>query len=266
MTTPQRNKDAGKPGNGGQFAGTDRPDFDGKLVGSEELAREYRYQFEDRTFVFAEPVVIDHDGNARTYFTDEAIEPLSAGAPFRSRIAALPQPTKTPPNHHRLDADALRYGLAALEDGNDSAIDLFAGSVINGHLSRGTAGRSGVEAAQAWRDEARARADLSADPRHDEFADGVEDAAVALMGSKLGVDGTEYGRDDAEADEIRTAAFVLLRTKRASAEDREQWRKDLGVARSEATWRGMMVGAAALSGTDSWWGFRDDIDRTILGV
>lgn len=261
----QKRHQAGAPASqGGKFAPKSNPDFDGHLTPGSEPAQ-YRYIVNGETLVYDQPVAHDSSGRARPMVFDNFVEPVAREQAFKSPVSYLALSNKLPPNHQRFDRQRIAHELMALNDnGHGSAIDLFAGSIIDGHLSRGTAGVAGVTAAKAWRDEAHNRAHVSGDDRYADFARGVEDAAVLLMGSKLGIEGTSYGTTE-EASQIAEEAFDLATTKRASAEDREQWRKYLKIAPSEAHWRGMMVCGAALSGTDNWWGFRDDIDRTIIG-
>jgi hypothetical protein len=163
------------------------------------------------------------------------------------------------------DRTDLREVLAAFDGGPDGALDLFVGSILDGQLSRGTPGASGADAIIAWRIEAATQAESTGDKTYTDFKTGVEIATVALMRSKLDPNAPAVDDDEKWSDVWGQAATELARTKRASKNDRALWQFKLQHASNPAQARGMLVAAAALSGTDSWWGFRDSSDRTMLG-
>lgn len=163
------------------------------------------------------------------------------------------------------DRTELRNTLAALDDGPNGALDLFVGSIVDGQLSRGTPGADGAGALTAWRIEAATKAESTGDKRYADFKTGLEIAAIALMRSKLELDDPEVGEDEKWSEVWAQRATALAQTKRAGKADRELWKFKLAMAANPAQARGMLVAAAALSGTDSWWGFRDSSDRTVLG-
>lgn len=163
------------------------------------------------------------------------------------------------------DRTELRRTLAALDGGPDGALDLFVGSILDGQLSRRTPGADGAGALMAWRIEAATKAASTGDERYADFKTGLEIGAIALMHSKLdGGDPGAYGHEDWSEARAQQAT-ELARTKRASKGDRDLWQSKLQNAASDAESRGILVAAAVLAGTDSWWGFRDSTDRTALG-
>lgn len=158
----------------------------------------------------------------------------------------------------------LRNDLLGLDSGPGGWSDALVDSVKNGQLSRGTAGTQGAEALMAWRILAATEAVGTDDIRFIEFKEGLEKGVVALMASKIDFLGA-IPDGGIELERFAQQATQLAQTKRASADDREEWRQKLQHAKSDAEYRGMLVAGAALSGTDSWWGFRDDTTCTILG-
>ena len=132
-------------------------------------------------------------------------------------------------------------------------------------MSRGTPGADGASALTAWRIEAATKAASTGDKRYADFKTGLEIAAIALMRSKLDLDAPDVGEDEKWSEVWAQEATLLAQTKRASKIDRDLWRFKLSMAANPAQGRGMLVAAAALSGTDSWWGFRDSSERTVLG-
>jgi hypothetical protein len=145
----------------------------------------------------------------------------------------------------------------------DSAVDIFVDSIKEGHLSRGVPGRTRAEAASAWIADASAMAQAHGGEVA-EFRDGLRRGVVALYHERIPYDGPLYElRGTALADAARHA-LDLAEKKRATKEEREFWRLTLRTA-SAAEGRGIFVAAAALSGTDAWWGFRDDPRAVMTG-
>lgn len=184
----------------------------------------------------------------------------------RTVVEMLPYSEKQPYiDRWHLDNQAhLRRTLDALGGG---ITDQFVDSLMDGHLSRGTPGEKGVAAVLGWRIEATtmAASDNLTDQERDayaSFSEGIQRATVRLFADKLDLEDPGALEGNTLEDAARQAE-ALAHTKRASKTAREEWRKQLKLAGSEAEWRGQLVAAAALSHTDSWWGFRDDTRRTI---
>lgn len=180
---------------------------------------------------------------------------LADGFPLLDR-----RPNGLDPHQLRM-RDQFAVTLAALDGSPDGATDLFVGSVLNGHLSRGTPGRDGVAALQEW----RRIAFNGGGYEHQDFLRGLDHAVVALMREKTHLRDTPLIDNSGAIDpSATTEAMKFAATHRASANDRMLWARRLQNT-SEHEWRGMLVAGAALSGTDQWWGFRDNPERTILG-
>lgn len=168
-------------------------------------------------------------------------------APF---VFGLPTPTNRPAVDPWLVRDDVAPGLEAF----DEYVDVFVGSIDEGLLSRGVAGETRTNAAQAWIDDANTKADT--DPEVAEFRDGLRRGLVALYYEKVQYEGSVFDLDGTELEDAAVRALTAARRKRASTEERRFWRQSLQHA-TPAEQRGMLVVAAALSGTDQWWGFRD---------
>lgn len=149
----------------------------------------------------------------------------------------------------------LRTQLAAL----GRCAGRFRDSIDFGHLNRGTAGEKGTQALTAWRLSVGYKA--AEDEDYAEFKRGLEKATVHLYASKLDIGVVPAG--GGELENACREAVRVAKTKRSSPDDRAEWMEALQHATSPAEYNGMMVAAAALSGTDTWWGFRDDIDKTV---
>lgn len=133
-------------------------------------------------------------------------------------------------------------------------VDMFASSIDEGHLSRGVAGRQRTAVARAWIEDASTVANYG-NTELAEFRDGLRRGVVGLYYEKVVYDGPLHALDGSELEDAANRALVIAETKRASKEERETWRQNLQHA-TTAEHRGMLVAAAALSGTDGWWGFR----------
>lgn len=168
-------------------------------------------------------------------------------------ISELPEPTTRPAVDWNVDREEVAPNLAAF----DEYVDMFVGSIDEGHLSRGVAGTSRAHAARAWMYDASDAADLHGGEAED-FHDGFRQGLVALYGGKLGFQ-SEHTIARLAGEQLDVAAedaLLFAVTKRASRSEREMWRRNLKHA-TPGEHRGMLVAAAALSGTDHWWGFRD---------
>lgn len=165
---------------------------------------------------------------------------------------------RTEENHDRpavdlfVDRADVAPGLRAFDD----YVDHFVGSIEDGHLSRGVAGRGRVAAAAAWAADASAMTQHADDTEISEFRDCVQRGIVALYYEKVRYEGSLDELSGAELEDAARRALAVAEKKRASKAEREFWRARLQHA-SAAEHRGMLVAAAALSGTDTWWGFRD---------
>jgi hypothetical protein len=178
-------------------------------------------------------------------------------------IGRLPEPGRKCgglDSWHQANRDQYAQNLAAFDASPTGATDLFVGSVIDGHLSRGTPGKLGVAALRSWRIQARLMESSTGDVRYGEFADGLESAVVTLMFADPHIAPGD------SMERLAQSAENLALLKRARTAERENWRLALAHAGSDSEWRGMLVAGAALAGTDSWWGFRADPDRTMLGT
>lgn len=181
-------------------------------------------------------------------------------------VQTQPASTKIPEiDRAQLDAQPeLAGGLLGFDGGPGGAADLLVHSITDGQLSRGTPGKAGADALTAWRILAATEAERTGDGRYTQFKRGLEKGVTRLMASKLEGFGPVFSTDF-DLERAAQQATVLAHTKRAASEDRERWRQALKFAETDAEWRGMLVAGAALSGTDSWWGFRNDTARTVLG-
>ena len=138
----------------------------------------------------------------------------------------------------------------------DRYVDMFVSSIDEGHLSRGVAGRQRADVARAWATDASMAAQATDSTEVAEFRDGVRRGIVGLYYEKVAYEGPLFELEGPELDDAARRALIIAETKRASRPERELWRQNLQHA-TAAEHRGMLVAAAALSGTDRWWGFRD---------
>lgn len=145
----------------------------------------------------------------------------------------------------------------------DEYVDMFVSSVDEGHLSRGVAGRRRVPVARAWALDAALLAQ-GGDEDAAEFRDGVHRGVIALYFEKVDYEGSLMELTGPGLGDAFDRALTVAETKRASREERALWRENLQHA-SSGEHRGMLVAAAALSGTDRWWGFRDRQRDVITG-
>lgn len=201
-----------------------------------------------------------HPRHGRTGRFTEAQHSAPELALGRAEVQSLPGGDTRPPVDVRIDradvAEVSRGRLAAF----DEYVDALAFSVQDGKLSRGVAGRERVEAARTWiRD-----ADTLAlhDPQAAEFRDGLRRGVVAMYYEHLDYEGSIQDLDGYELEAVSAQALTVAETKRASIPEREFWRQQLAFM-GEAEWRGSLVAGAALSGTDRWWGFRDNVATVI---
>ena len=146
----------------------------------------------------------------------------------------------------------------------DDYVDMFVSSVDEGHLSRGVAGAKRTDVARAWVTDASAAAQQTEDPEVAEFRDGVRRGIVGLYYEKVQYDGSLRELEGPELEDACRRALIVAEKKRASKPEREFWRLNLQHA-TTAEHRGMLVAAAALSGTDGWWGFRDRARDVMTG-
>ena len=186
-------------------------------------------------------------------------------------------------------AEPLPYGYGSLDpvaaglpevrpadwDPFESANDAFVDSVHNGQLARSIVKGPQYMTARAWQQWAVQRSretgleDPEAAAKYDDFAKGVEHAVIALMSDKSEVAPTyvvsrilwPMGSHPRASDHQRARA--LLTFKRTSRASRSEWATQAGDAPSEAGRRGFLTAAAALSGTDAWWGLRENPDAAV---
>ncbi|KQO98666.1 hypothetical protein [Leifsonia sp. Leaf264] len=160
-----------------------------------------------------------------------------------------------------------------LDGSPDGGLDFFVETIRDGHLSRGVPGAGPVDSIRAWRWWSGLNGRLNDDARYQSFSDGVGGAAVCLSLSKLREQWTISDEDarayatglKAAPVHLMTSAEQILQTKRVTKEDRERWIASVHQSVDPENWRGQWVAAAALSKTDEWWGFRDNLERTVLG-
>jgi hypothetical protein len=151
--------------------------------------------------------------------------------------------------------------------GRDECIDAAVGTVTDGPLSRGVANAQRRDAFHAWHEWAMTRAIETKDPAYDDFVSGMRTGVAALYERRM--DHYEPGLDRFKAFGtpvyVADHALQISGTKRASAEDREHWRKLLKLTPSEAWHRGHLAAGLVLSGGDGYWGMRENPDAVVLG-
>jgi hypothetical protein len=152
--------------------------------------------------------------------------------------------------------------------GRDECIDAAVGTVMDGPLSRGVANAQRRDAFHAWHEWAMTRALETKDPDYDDFVSGLRTGVAALYERRM--DHYEPGMDRFKPGGtpvyVADHALQISGSKRASAEDREHWRKLLKHTPSEAWHRGHLAAGLVLSGADSYWGMRENPDGVVLGV
>jgi hypothetical protein len=148
--------------------------------------------------------------------------------------------------------------------GEDTSIDAVVGTVMEGPLSRGVVNAQRREAFHAWHDWAQDRALETKDPAYEHFAMGLRTGVAALYERRLGAysPGLDRFKPGGTPTYIASSAVEVAGTKRASAEDREHWRKLLKLTPSVEWHRGHLAAGLILSGADGYWGLRDDPDFT----
>ncbi|HEX9086150.1 MAG TPA: hypothetical protein VF867_01325 [Arthrobacter sp.] len=149
--------------------------------------------------------------------------------------------------------------------GEDSSIDAAVGTVMDGPLSRGVVNAQRRAAFNAWHEWAMARALETKDPAYEHFVMGLRTGVGALYERRM--DHYEPGLDrfhpEGAPTYVADHALQISGKKRASAEDREHWRKLLKRTPSEEWHRGHLAAGLILSGADGYWGLRDDPDATV---
>lgn len=152
--------------------------------------------------------------------------------------------------------------------GRDECIDAAVGTVMDGPLSRGVVNAQRRDAFHAWHEWAITRTFETKDPAYDDFVSGLRTGVAALYERRM--DHYEPGMDRfhpfGTPVYVADHALQISSTKRASAEDREHWRKLLKLTPSEAWHRGHLAAGLVLSGADGYWGLREDPDSAVQGV
>ncbi|QOD05843.1 hypothetical protein [Pseudarthrobacter sp. BIM B-2242] len=148
--------------------------------------------------------------------------------------------------------DARYWGLPESRPGSwvfgtSRYAETAAGSVVDGPLSRGVAGKDSLDSFRRWQDAAAGYGTAEGD----DFAAGLEDGLRALCRS----DGSESA-----AELLDTAASVPT-TETA----RVNWMLGLKAAPTTAGYRGRLAAGVILSGSDQWWGISNDPDLAING-
>jgi len=149
--------------------------------------------------------------------------------------------------------------------GEDSSIDAAVGTVLDGPLSRGVVNAQRRDAFNAWHEWAMARALETKDPAYEHFVMGLRTGVSSLYERRMDHYEPALDRFNQSGTPTYVAdhALQISGTKRASAEDREHWRKLLKHTPSEEWHRGHLAAGLILSGADGYWGLRDDPDATV---
>lgn len=111
-----------------------------------------------------------------------------------------------------------------------------------------------------------ARAIETKDPAYEHFAMGLRTGVSSLYERRM--DHYEPGLDRFTA--FGTPVYVVDNAlqisgkKRASAEDREHWRRLLKRTPSKEWPRGHLAAGLILSGAEGYWGLRDDPDAAVM--
>lgn len=148
--------------------------------------------------------------------------------------------------------DARYWGLPAARPGawvfgTTRYAETAAGSVVEGPLSGGVAGKESVDSFQRWQDIAASYGT----PEGEEFAAGLEDGLRLLCRSK----------DNETVSELLDTMASLPTTRSA----RTDWQLQLKAAPTRAGYRGRLAAGVILSGADQWWGISEDPDLAING-
>lgn len=207
-----------------------------------------------------------HPRNRNGTFTEKSqSDPemtLGAGTEYDYHLRRLAYPGDSRPAiDWHIDPEEVAPNLAAFGD----YVDMFTLSIDEGHLSRGVAGAKRADAARAWVTDASAAAQDTEDTELAEFRDGVRRGIVGLYYEKVEHEGALHSLAGPKLEDACRRALIFAEKKRASKPEREFWRMNLQHA-TAAEHRGMLVAAAALSGTDSWWGFRDRVHDVMTGT
>jgi hypothetical protein len=151
--------------------------------------------------------------------------------------------------------------------GRDECIDAAVGTVQDGPLSRGVVNAQRRDAFHVWHEWAMTRAIETKNPAYDDFVSGLRTGVAALYERRM--DHYEPGLDRFKPFGtpvyVADHALQISGTKRASAEDREHWRKLLKRTPNEAWHRGHLAAGLVLSGSDGYWGIRQNPDAAVLG-
>lgn len=131
--------------------------------------------------------------------------------------------------------------------GSTSCAEIVAGSVTDGPLSRGPAGRDSIESFQRWQAVTAGHGTVEGD----DFAAGLEDGLRALTGS--------------DADESTAGLLESAAAEPTSRAARINWQLGLRAAPSNARYRGQLAAGVILSGAAEWWGIADDVDLAVNG-
>lgn len=152
--------------------------------------------------------------------------------------------------------------------GEDDSIDAAVGTVADGPLSRGVVNAQRRNAFHAWHEWAMTRAIETKDPAYDDFVMGLRTGVAALYERRMDHYDPSLDRFKPGGTPVYAAdhALQLSGTKRASAEDREHWRKLLKRTPSEAWHRGHLAAGLVLSGADGYWGMRENPDAAVIGA
>jgi hypothetical protein len=200
--------------------------------------------------------------------------------PLEEPAVSLSSPRCSDPLPHlRTGLDPTEAGLPDVRPDDwdlfDGAGERFVASVHAGQLSRSVVKGDPYMNLRTWQEWALLRSrqtgldDPAAAERYDDFAKGLEHAAIALMSDKAEVAETyivsrtiwPMGSHPRRTDYLRArSALTFKRTSKAS---RAEWEAQAADAPSESARRGFLTAAAILSGTDSWCGLREDPDATV---
>ncbi|MFC4225501.1 hypothetical protein [Lysinibacter cavernae] len=169
----------------------------------------------------------------------------------------------------------VRSDLLALSDsGTQGYCDTLVETIAEGQLSRGVSGAQGTAAVRAWADSSAECAEsikAHESDRAAQFRQGVMATTVFLAGNQDGSRESKekmsnYGMSIEEpTSEEFEQALERLQKNSVREDDLLRWTDLLSLQESNYTWRGALVAAAALSHTDEWWGFRENVSRTIYG-
>jgi hypothetical protein len=146
------------------------------------------------------------------------------------------------------------------------ALPFYLESVRNSRLRSHRPGTAGANALFVWVEWAEYQ--LWLDEDLDGFHHGLLCGAVTLMGSALHLpadDAHRYAAGRVPARALYEKANDLAITHGVRAADLDLWATGVEKQADGGVQRGMAVAGAALSGLDSWWGFRD-MPKTTAGM